>query len=440
MAQDIHFLRDFEAVLMPVGLEGEAMDWPDFDFVARFYTRKAGRFYTASCIGGVERNCYRREDGKLVVVFDRHGLSCGRLEVLMMALLPNSRMPDGVEQVPLRVATGIRLVPVVADLPAEISMAVQLPVYIRNFEKDMAGLAEFKELIGGTFDEINRGLEAILGREPAAPEEPDEPIKPVKARQASPTAPRFLQRGVIPLHAQPGVLYRNKGIISLRGVDIAEGVETVFDISAVPQEWRAEIYVSLIGGYYNALFHGAFDCAIEGNTLTVFGRKPNNTFGLASLCIVLPESYRSGYIEKGADGIFRVYTGPMNVTEPGLDPLHALKSGTVSCGDRICDMIAEIVGYKGSGCNLEIQYRQKRRFGGRRDGCWYSGTSDGYRTKWRRYRHAYVGGLEGCSYSEYLRRRVLRVRQKNSKGRVSPWLYLFLTPSPFESEIKYIRL
>lgn len=448
---DIHFLRDFEAPLYALDLRGEPIAWPEFDFRAKFYTRKTGRCYEAWSIDGVDHNCYRDADGRLVIVFDRHGLQPGTLEVVMMALLPNDRMPDGIEQVPLRVTTGIRLTLTVTDLPTDIHMSVQLPVYVRNYEAQLAALqknisdySEFEGAVGGVFDEVNRRLLQMLGREPSTPEvpeNPDTPDAPIVVAQASPTAPRFLQRGMIRLGAQPGVLYRNRGGISLGGVDIREGVETRFDLSAVPPVWLEEGVVVERVGMDKARTRD-FSTSFEDGTLYVMGESLQESDEAVGLVLRIDGSMP--YIEKGADGIFRALAESTNISDPMLDTPDVAAFGKVEvpsdvdvAQEGLNWLIEKICGKN----NVEVQYRKRRK---RRR---YNGSTKKYEnvndagdaplsmTKWRSPKNDRL--LSATGKFNY---RVVRFRAVNRNRKVSPWVYLSLRYVEGANQFYFIRL
>ena len=74
--------------------KGVEIDFPAYDWEARFWTWNKANVYTASCKGGVCTNC-RNKDGKILVVFNGHGLSPGTLNVEFTALLPDDLFPDG---------------------------------------------------------------------------------------------------------------------------------------------------------------------------------------------------------------------------------------------------------------------------------------------------------------------------------------------------------
>lgn len=74
--------------------KGVEIDFPAYDWEARYWTWGKANVYTASCKGGVCTNC-RNKDGKILVVFNDHGLSPGPLNVEFTALLPDDLFPDG---------------------------------------------------------------------------------------------------------------------------------------------------------------------------------------------------------------------------------------------------------------------------------------------------------------------------------------------------------
>lgn len=92
----INYKSDFDFTLRLKDCEGNVVPFPDYDWMARFYTddNKANA-YVASCIGGECRNCFNDGGGQIHVVCDAHRLSAGKLKVEFHAQLPDEIYPDG---------------------------------------------------------------------------------------------------------------------------------------------------------------------------------------------------------------------------------------------------------------------------------------------------------------------------------------------------------
>ena len=92
-----NYKSDFDAILHLVSCVGDTkkeIGWPDYVWVARFYTTSHDNVYIASNIGGVLTNCFN-DNGNIHVVFNNHGLPSGTLRVEFSAEIPNSIYPDG---------------------------------------------------------------------------------------------------------------------------------------------------------------------------------------------------------------------------------------------------------------------------------------------------------------------------------------------------------
>lgn len=92
-----NYKSDFDAILHLISCVGDTnkeIGWPDYDWVARFYTTSQDNVYIASNIGGVLTNCFN-DNGNIHVVFNNHGLGSGTLRVEFSAEIPNGIYPDG---------------------------------------------------------------------------------------------------------------------------------------------------------------------------------------------------------------------------------------------------------------------------------------------------------------------------------------------------------
>ncbi len=119
----INYKSDFDFLLRTVDSSGAEMEWPLHDWRARFYTSNRGRYFEASCFDGVCRNCIK-EDGKIRIVADGHGLGPGRLWCELDLFIPDDTYPDGIRHevtpVPLDidlVAGASDKVPVIGTVP-----------------------------------------------------------------------------------------------------------------------------------------------------------------------------------------------------------------------------------------------------------------------------------------------------------------------------------
>lgn len=92
-----NYKSDFDAILHLKSCVGDVckeIGWPDYDWVAKFYTTSHDNVYIASNVGGVLTNCFD-DNGNIHVVFNNHGLPSGTLRVEFSAEIPNEIYPDG---------------------------------------------------------------------------------------------------------------------------------------------------------------------------------------------------------------------------------------------------------------------------------------------------------------------------------------------------------
>lgn len=82
----------------------------DVPFTFDYHTWDKCKPYRASHIDGVYTNCRLLEDGKLLVVFDQHGLSVGELKCERHFYLTDADFADGVCNLVTVESTGVMLV------------------------------------------------------------------------------------------------------------------------------------------------------------------------------------------------------------------------------------------------------------------------------------------------------------------------------------------
>lgn len=84
--------------------------WPeDIDWRLLLKTPHSAKSYEASCRGGVMRNCAKTEDGGILIVMDKHGLSPGELRYEFRFELPDPLMASGIADLYKPGSTGIML-------------------------------------------------------------------------------------------------------------------------------------------------------------------------------------------------------------------------------------------------------------------------------------------------------------------------------------------
>lgn len=123
-----NYKSDFDAILHLKSCVGDVcknIGWPDYDWVARFYTTSHDNVYIASNIGGVLTNCFN-DNGNIHVVFNNHGLPSGTLRVEFSAEIPNDIYPDGSQLEVSPQALDIELVRGVGDCGTIADVEVML--------------------------------------------------------------------------------------------------------------------------------------------------------------------------------------------------------------------------------------------------------------------------------------------------------------------------
>lgn len=100
-------------------------------FIFKYNTR-SGRTFTASHIDGVYTNCKRMDDGRLLVIFDRHGMGVGNLVCHRRFFLDDGDYSDGICHLHDHRSTGVTLTVGETD---ECHVDVALPPYYQQGEK-----------------------------------------------------------------------------------------------------------------------------------------------------------------------------------------------------------------------------------------------------------------------------------------------------------------
>lgn len=113
-----------------VGDSRRELGWPDYDWVATFYTSSKANAYVASCIGGECVNCYN-DNGQIHIVVNSHHMGPGRLKVEFRAELPRDIYPDGYQRNVIPEPLDIELIVGKGDLPSEMEVELLLP-YIKG--------------------------------------------------------------------------------------------------------------------------------------------------------------------------------------------------------------------------------------------------------------------------------------------------------------------
>ncbi|MDO5421830.1 MAG: hypothetical protein Q4F50_17495 [Bacteroides sp.] len=96
------------------------------------YNTRGGRTFTASHIDGVYTNCKRMDDGRLLVIFDRHGMGIGNLVCSRQFFLSDKDYSDGICHLHDCRNTGVMLTIGETD---DTDITVALPPYYQQGDK-----------------------------------------------------------------------------------------------------------------------------------------------------------------------------------------------------------------------------------------------------------------------------------------------------------------
>ncbi len=154
----INYKSDFSRIIRLKDLAGTDIGWPSFDWTATFWAYSKAMTFTASCIGGVCTNC-RRDDNRIRVVFNGHGLGVGLLKVEFCARLPRGVYPDGTETVVQAARLSTVLTADEVHCLAGEEETVVLPFIYRDAPGADSGICapsatwtEVRQVIDGLFD------------------------------------------------------------------------------------------------------------------------------------------------------------------------------------------------------------------------------------------------------------------------------------------------
>lgn len=165
--QTVYYKSDFDFILELKDCRGMLLGVPEHDWIAKFYTTTKLNSYVASSIGGVLTNCFI-DNGQIHVVMNNHGLGPGELQFDFIAELPDGKFPDGNRRL---VNTG-------------------------NLDIELTTDCDCQCETGGNVGQ-----------------HPDSPARLNKGAEINAALTRGIQRGMISLGAEPGLIYRNRGYI-----------------------------------------------------------------------------------------------------------------------------------------------------------------------------------------------------------------------------------
>lgn len=151
----INYKSDFPLEVKVVR-NGEVEDFPDADFTLTAKTEGGFTVYKAECKAGVYHHC-KRDEERLIMFFDNHGLAKGRLIVSAVINHPDADYTeDGIRQENLTSTTNIELVEDNGD-----ALQLQLPEP-RVVEKEIPLPAEIKSLLEADLNVVMRSPEVVI--------------------------------------------------------------------------------------------------------------------------------------------------------------------------------------------------------------------------------------------------------------------------------------
>ena len=133
-SKQVNYKSDFDVLLHLTDAEGNAVGFPDFDFLLTFFTSGQKKF-EAGQVDGTKRGVSDAE-GDVRVVFNNHGLPAGVLNLEIRADVRNSLYPDGKKLQVFTVPTNITLTAENGETSTGLKIDVTLPFTIEAEPED----------------------------------------------------------------------------------------------------------------------------------------------------------------------------------------------------------------------------------------------------------------------------------------------------------------
>lgn len=169
----INYKSDF-ALEVKVVRNGEVEDFPDADFTLTAKTEGGFTVYKAERKAGVYSHC-KRDEERLIMFFDNHGLAKGRLIVSAVINHPDADYTeDGIRQENLTTTTNIELVEDNGDAlqlqlpePRVVEKEIPLPAEIKSLSEAVSKVMEYNPEVGseGLFNENDNVFDALVSQE-----------------------------------------------------------------------------------------------------------------------------------------------------------------------------------------------------------------------------------------------------------------------------------
>lgn len=151
----VNYQSDFDFILTLKDCRGNDIGFPEYDWVAKFYTINKEKPYIASYIDGECTNCYN-DNGKIHIVLNEHGLMSGQLKVDFSINLPNGIYPDDGELIVAPLPLDIELIRGCSPCPCSSDIEVVIPYAVVD-AYDMATANGFT----GSREDFVDGLNAL---------------------------------------------------------------------------------------------------------------------------------------------------------------------------------------------------------------------------------------------------------------------------------------
>lgn len=160
-----NYKSDFDAILHLVSCVGEEkteLGWPDYDWVAKFYTTSHDKVFIASKQGNVLTNCFN-DNGQIHVVFNNHGLEAGTVKCEFDAEIPNDIYPDGFQREVSPQPLNIELVRGRGDCGTIADVEILLP-YIIGPKGDKGDAFRFEDFTQEQIKELQKPAEDMIAQ------------------------------------------------------------------------------------------------------------------------------------------------------------------------------------------------------------------------------------------------------------------------------------
>lgn len=117
---------DFDFILKLKDWMGKDIGWPEWDFIAKFYTNNKAEPYVVSKLCGEYTNCFNDYDN-VHIVMDNHKLAVGQIKVEFRALFYNPIYPDGSQRIVIPTVMPFELVNEGTREYSDLEASIEVP-------------------------------------------------------------------------------------------------------------------------------------------------------------------------------------------------------------------------------------------------------------------------------------------------------------------------